>query len=116
MAKAPAISMSEKWQGSALIDGKTPINFFVGFLAGMSGLSNAWATISVIGFEALLVALDEGFGSAVYEKRSAQGYGNRAVDTLMGVAGVQYGAWLKKRQAAQQLVQNMEVAGVPRYW
>lgn len=115
-ASAPVLSFSEKWQGASLIDGKTPINFFVGMFAGLSGLSAAWAMVAVVGYEASLIMLDEGLGSAVYKKRSAQGYGNRAVDTLMGIAGAQYGAWLRRRrdqqQAMAQLQRNMEVSGV----
>jgi len=94
----PSISMEKKHQGSSPIDGKTPVHFIVGVLAGMSGLSASWAAVTVIGFEALLITLEEGRLSAAFEKRSPQSYGNQAVDIMAGIAGVYYGELIKQHQ------------------
>jgi hypothetical protein len=88
--KAPSISFKPLHQGASVIDGKTPVSFAVGFLAGMSGMNASWATVCVVGFEALLVMLDEGAGAA-FEKRSPQSYGNQMVDVMVGILGVHYG-------------------------
>ena len=93
----PAISLDKKFTGASVIDGKTPISFMVGFFAGMSGLNASWATVAVVGFEAILVAMDEGM-SAAFEKRSPQSYGNQMVDVMVGIAGVYYGELYKKNQ------------------
>lgn len=103
MAKAPAISMSDSWMGISPVDGKTPFSFLVGTVAGLGGLNPSWAAVAVIGFEAALVALDEGVGST-FKPRSPQSYSNQVVDTLVGIAGVYYGEWLRNRKPPQQLV------------
>ena len=100
----PGVSLKAEHQGASPIDGKTPVHFLVGVVAGMSGLSASWATVVVIGFEAFLITLEEGRLSAPFEKRSPQSYGNQAVDTMAGIAGVYYGEVLKKRQG-QSLAQ-----------
>lgn len=97
MSEAPSISFSKSHLGSSLIDGKTPVSFAVGMLAGMSGLNASWATVCVIGFEAFVVTLDEGV-SAAFEKRSPQSYGNQMIDVMVGIAGVHVGENLKKNQ------------------
>lgn len=95
--KAPSISFEPLHQGASVIDGKTPVSFGVGFVAGMSGMSASWATVCVVGFEALLVMLDEGPGAA-FEKRSPQSYGNQMVDVMVGILGVHYGERFKESQ------------------
>lgn len=80
------------------MDAKTPFSFLVGTVAGLSGLNPSWATVVVIGFEAALVALDEGLPST-FGPKSPQSYSNQIVDTLVGIAGVYYGEWLHKKNA-----------------
>lgn len=106
-AAIPSISMSKQHLGAAPIDGKTPVHFLVGVVAGMSGLNASWATVVVIGFEALLIMLEEGRVGAAFEKRSAQSYGNQAVDTMVGIAGVYYGEHLKKKRGSSLMQDAM---------
>jgi hypothetical protein len=89
---------AERWQEISPVDGKTPIHFLVGLLAGLSGLNSGLATVVVIGFEALLITLEEGRLDAAFERSTPQSYGNQAVNTAVGILGVWYGEHLKKRQ------------------
>ena len=91
---------------TAVVDGKTPISFAVGFIAGASGMNPAWAAVAVFCFESAVLALDEGV-EAVFEKRTPQSYGNQIVDVLVGIAGVYYGeAYKRKRTATPVSVQT----------
>lgn len=98
MEKVPTVSLKKQNLGSSPIDGKTPIHFMVGIVAGMSGLSASWAAVAVLGFEALIITLDEGRLDAAFEKRSPQSQGNQAIDIMAGIAGVYYGELIKQRQ------------------
>ena len=98
MSETPSISLKKEHHGASPIDGKTPIHFAVGVIAGMSGISASWAAVFVLGFEALIISLDEARVSAAFEKRSPQSHGNQAVDIMAGIAGVYYGELLQQRQ------------------
>ena len=98
MGEVPTVSLKKQNLGASPIDGKTPIHFMVGIVAGMSGLSASWAAVAVLGFEALIITLDEASLSAAFEKRSPQSQGNQAIDIMAGIAGVYYGELIKQRQ------------------
>lgn len=104
----PSFSFDKTKTGAAVIDGKTPISFFVGFVAGAAGLNPSWAAVTVIGFEAFLVMLEDGLGAA-FEKRSPQSYGNQLVDAMMGIAGAYAGEHMKRQQEAGTLYQEVPV-------
>lgn len=120
-----------EWKGDAPIDGRTPISFLVGFIAGMSGMNPSWAAVTLLSFESLLIALEHGRVDAIFnEQRSSQSYGNQTVDILVTIVGVHFGdLWVKKQQEkalqtnpfpvqppTQITTPNtMEVSGVPWY-
>jgi hypothetical protein len=115
----PAISLDEEWRGYAPIDGNTPIHFLVGMVAGLSNLNASWATVVVIGFEAMLITLEKGSIAAPFEQRAGQSYGNQAVDTMVGIMGVAVGESVKRKrdlyyaQQAELQLQNAAAAATP---
>ncbi len=118
--KTSSISFEPRDEGLSVIDGKTPISFGVGLLAGMSGLNASWSTVVVLGFEAFLVTISEGSLAAPFERRGPQSYGNQLVDILAGIAGVYYGEKLQafreaeaRRHYAELLAKNKEVLSSP---
>lgn len=88
------------------IDGKTPISFGVGVIAGMSNLNPSWATFVVVAFEAMMVALEETSLVAPFKKRvTSASVGNLAVDTMAGIYGVYAGEAIRRRQLQKQAME-----------
>jgi hypothetical protein len=97
---APSISFKLPHQGVAVIDGETPVSFAVGFVAGLGGLNPSWAAFSAVGFEALLVVLEDGPGG-MFDKQSSESYGNQLVDVMVGILGVYAGEAFRNRRVQQ---------------
>lgn len=94
-------------QSWAFVDGKTPINFVVGVVAGMSHLNSSWAMLAVIGFEAAVLALEDLSISAPFIS-STRSAGNQAVDTMVGIFGVAVGESLRKKHLLQQQIAEQQ--------
>lgn len=93
----------------APVDGKTVVSFGVGMIAGMSNLNPSWATLLVISFEAILVALEEASITAPFKTQVPDSVGNFAVDTIAGIYGVYAGEEIRRRQLQKQAME----AGAP---
>jgi len=97
MSTPPFVSFRPQHAGISVIDEKTPVSFAVGLLAGASGLNTSWATVTVVGFEALLVMLEESSTTSAFQPRSPQSYANQMFDVIAGIVGVHYGEQLQKK-------------------
>lgn len=93
--------MSRRTQEWSLVDEKTSISFAVGFVAGMGGLNDAWAMVVVIGFEALMAALEEESLVAPFKRPIIESAGNQLVNTLVGTWGVSMGEAFRNKRLAE---------------
>lgn len=82
--------------GAALIDYNTPFHFGVGFAAGALGVSPHIAAIVFVGAKAVKVAIEYGFGEALFGRADSQSYGNEIGDLFFEMVGI--GVGLKVRE------------------
>lgn len=83
--------------GGALVDAHTPLHAIVGFAAGALGVDPHLAMFAFVGAKIVESALRDGARHALLEPEEGQSLGNEMADLLVEVAGLHYGAALRKK-------------------
>jgi hypothetical protein len=94
------IATTEHDEGSALIDGMTPVHLVLGFFAGALGVDPKVAVATFIGARIIETAVRKGTGHALYGREEAQSLGNELGDVLALMAGSHLGHYLRDQAAA----------------
>ncbi len=83
--------------GAAVFDWQTPLHFGVGAFAGAVGLNPHVAAIVFVGLRTINLAVEDGFGHALFSTEHGQSHANEMADLLVEFLGLYVGG--KARQA-----------------
>lgn len=100
-ARSRFIARNESEHGQAALDLYTPLHFGVGFIAGILGVSPVKAALVLTALKVSVASYEHGAGHALFSRARGESNINELCDLLAELAGVDMGAAIRARSAAQ---------------